>query len=84
MRFIPRARPSDTSDGDAELRAQLPALLEEAHGAGDDGAARAALRQKLASLKDDAELIGDGDLVAQADAAVKELDAGGTENLAAV
>ncbi len=71
-------------DAVAELRAQLPALVEEVHRAPADESARAGLRQKLAALRDDAELIGDAHLVGQADAAVKELDAGGTANLTAV
>src|SRR5688572_29014408 len=71
-------------DAVAELRAQLPTLLEEIQRAPADASARSGLRQKLASLRDDAELIGDDELVGQADAAVKELDAGGTENLTAV
>ena len=39
--------------------------------------ARDELRGKLASLRDDADLIGDGELVAQANAALKEIDGGG-------
>ncbi len=42
-----------------------------------DATARGELRGKLASLRDDADLIGDGDLVAQANAALKEIDGGG-------
>ncbi|HVE50664.1 MAG TPA: Hpt domain-containing protein [Casimicrobiaceae bacterium] len=68
----------------AELRAKLPSLVEEVHRAPSDRAAREGLRRQLASLRDDAELIGDTELVAQAEAAAKEVDAGGTENLAAV
>ena len=71
-------------DAVAELRAQLPALLDEVHRAPADGSARAGLRKKLASLRDDAELIGDAGLVAQAEAAVSELDSGGTAGLDAV
>ena len=68
----------------AELRAQLPALVDEVHRAPTDASARAGLRAKLSALRDDADLIGDAELAAQADAAVKELDAGGTAKLAAV
>ena len=50
-------------DAVAELRAELPALVEEIHRAPADGSARSGLRQKLAALRDDAELIGDAHLV---------------------
>ncbi len=62
----------------AELRGALPALVAEVHRAPADGAAREVLRGKLAVLRDDAELIGDPELAAQAKAALRELDEGGT------
>ena len=46
-------------------------------------AAREGLKQKLSSLRDDAELIGDADLVAQVVAVIAELDAGNAVSLAA-
>ena len=52
----------------AELRAALPQLVDEVHRAPSDAAARDELKKKLASLRDDAELIGDAELVTQADA----------------
>ena len=67
----------------AELRAQLPQLVAEIHKAPADTGAREELQRKLAGLRDDAELIGDVDLIAQADAALKEFKAGGTDTLAA-
>ena len=67
----------------AELRAQLPAIVEEMHAAPAGASARESLRRKLTALRDDAELIGDADLVAQVDAAAKELDTGGSASLAA-
>ena len=70
-------------DAVAELRAQLPQLAAEMHRAPADAVAHDALRRKLTGLREDAELIGDVDLIAQADAALKEFKAGGTEKLAA-
>jgi len=67
----------------AELRAELPQLVEEVHRAPSDAAAREDLKQKLASLRDDAELIGDAELVAQAEAVIAEFDAGSAASLAA-
>ncbi|MBS0320733.1 MAG: Hpt domain-containing protein [Proteobacteria bacterium] len=61
----------------AELRAQLPALLDELHAGGPRAASHAALKSKLEALRDDAELIGDATLVQQAASALAELDAGG-------
>jgi chemosensory pili system protein ChpA (sensor histidine kinase/response regulator) len=78
----PEARDS-VEDAVAELRAQLPALVDEMH-AGGDADARGEVRRKLAMLRDDAELIGDSELAAQAEAALREFDAGGTDALAAV
>ncbi|MFO1322849.1 MAG: Hpt domain-containing protein [Burkholderiales bacterium] len=67
----------------AELRAQLPQLVEEMHRAPADAAAREELKRKLASLRDDAELIGDPELTSQADAVIAELEAGDSARLAA-
>jgi chemosensory pili system protein ChpA (sensor histidine kinase/response regulator) len=68
----------------AALRAELPQLVDAAHRDAGDPAAREALKRKLAELKDDAELIGDKDLVAQAAAAIQELESGAAAGLAAV
>jgi chemosensory pili system protein ChpA (sensor histidine kinase/response regulator) len=65
------------------LRSALPELIAEMHRAPADAAARSTLQGKLADLRNDAELIGDADLAAQARAALDELDAGGTAALAA-
>ena len=67
----------------AELRAALPKLVEELHRAPSDAGARDDLKRKLANLKDDADLIGDADLAAQAAALLAELEAGDTARLAA-
>ncbi len=67
----------------AELRAALPGLVDEVHRAPADAAAREGLKRKLAGLRDDAELIGDPELVAQVAAVLKELEAGDEANLAA-
>ncbi len=67
-----------------ELRAQLPRLLAEVRDAPSQSAARKGLRGKLETLRDDAELIGDETLTQQADAAIAELDAGGSAALAKV
>src|SRR5690606_27109911 len=64
------------------LRGALPALVEEARRAPSDQAARDALRVKLAGLRDDAELIGDSGLAAQAGEAMKELEGGAVADLA--
>ena len=66
-----------------ELRSALPSLVAEVHAAPADSGARSALRSKLEDLRNDAELIGDPDLAAQAGAALAELDAGATASLAA-
>jgi len=68
----------------AELRSALPDLVAQVHRAPADAAARDTLYRKLASLRDDAELIGDADLVTQADAALKALEAGGSASLDAL
>jgi chemosensory pili system protein ChpA (sensor histidine kinase/response regulator) len=52
----------------AEMRAALPQLLEAMQSEPRDAVARDGLKQKLAGLRDDAELIGDTELVAQAGA----------------
>ena len=41
------------------------------------------MKQKLASLRDDADLIGDPDLVAQVQGIIKDLEAGDAARLAA-
>ncbi len=66
-----------------ELRSALPSLVAEVHAAPTDSGARSALRSKLEDLRNDAELIGDPDLVARAGAALVELEAGATVSLAA-
>ena len=67
----------------AELRAALPDLVREVDRAPAHSAGRESLKQKLAGLRDDAELIGDAGLVAQAEAALAQLASGGAANLAA-
>jgi len=67
----------------AELRAVLPDLVREVDSAPAHSAAREGLKQKLTGLRDDAELIGDAGLVAQAEAALAQLASGGAANLAA-
>ena len=83
----PAPRPTTSRigrDAVAELRAQLPRLVAEVQSAPRRRrGARGTASSKLATLRDDAELIGDATLVAQADAALKELDAGGAAALAA-
>ena len=66
-----------------EMRAALPALVAEVRRAPADASVRTQLRAKLEDLKNDAELIGDAELTAQAAAALTEFDAGGTAALAA-
>jgi chemosensory pili system protein ChpA (sensor histidine kinase/response regulator) len=73
------AEPQSVEDSVAELRAALPALLADVRNAPADASARSELRGKLASLRDDAELIGDAELVTQVKAALKEIDAGGED-----
>ena len=67
----------------AELRAALPQIVDELHQAPSDAAARDSLKRKLANLKDDAELIGDAELVAQVEAVLAEFEAGDAAGLAA-
>jgi len=80
---------ADAEQGDTveaavdELRNALPALVAEVRHAPADEAARALLRARLEDLRNDAELIGDAELTAQAAAAIVEFDAGGTAALAA-
>jgi chemosensory pili system protein ChpA (sensor histidine kinase/response regulator) len=69
--------PQSVEDSVAELRGALPRLMADVQNAPADASARDELRGKLASLRDDADLIGDGELVAQANAALKEIDGGG-------
>jgi chemosensory pili system protein ChpA (sensor histidine kinase/response regulator) len=68
--------PPSVEDSVAELRATLPRLIADVRAAPADAAARAELRAKLVSLRDDADLIGDADLVAQVKAALREIDEG--------
>ncbi|MDE2359882.1 MAG: Hpt domain-containing protein [Betaproteobacteria bacterium] len=62
-----------------ELRAALPRLIADLRNGPADAEARAELRGKLASLRGDAELIGDAELAAQADAVLREIDAGAAD-----
>ena len=81
---VPAARDGDSVEAAvAELRAALPNLVGEVQRVPADAAAREALKRKLAGLRDDAELIGDPELVAQVEAVLAELDARGTGNLTA-
>ena len=57
--------------------------MEEVQAAPADAGAREALKQKLASLRDDADLIGDADLVAQVQGIIKDLEAGDAARMAA-
>ena len=77
-------RGESVEEGVEALRATLPALVEEMRRAPADVLAREALKARLTNLRDDAELIGDADLVTQAASALKELDAGGAALAAAV
>ena len=65
----------------AEFRAELPHLVEDLQREPADDAARESLKTRLLGLRDDAELIGDKELVGQAQAIVEELAAGHTTNL---
>ncbi len=62
-----------------EMRAALPRLINEVKNAPADAEARAELRGKLASLRDDAELIGDAELASQAGVILREIDAGAAD-----
>ncbi len=76
----PKLAADDRSDSTEaavkELRNALPQLVEEIRHAPADAAIRESLRAKLASLRDDAELIGDEGLILQAEVALNELDGG--------
>ena len=78
-----RSRGESAETAVEELRTALPEIVAEVHRAPADAAARAGLRTKLVDLRDDAKLIGDEDLAAQAGAALEELEAGGTAALTA-
>ncbi|MEO8536088.1 MAG: Hpt domain-containing protein [Betaproteobacteria bacterium] len=75
------AEPQSVEESVAELRGSLPKLMADVRDAPADEAVRDELRGKLASLRDDADLIGDSELVAQAKAALKAID-GGSESSA--
>ena len=64
----------------AELRASLPKLLADVRDAPSDPLARGELREKLVALRDDADLIGDSELVAQVKTAIREIDGGAGES----
>jgi chemosensory pili system protein ChpA (sensor histidine kinase/response regulator) len=66
-----------------EVRNALPGLVAEVHRAPADAAARDVLKARLDDLLNDAKLIDDTELVAQAQAALAELEAGGTVALSA-
>jgi chemosensory pili system protein ChpA (sensor histidine kinase/response regulator) len=66
-----------------ELRGALPALVAEMHRAPLDAAARDTLKARLGDLRDDAKLIDDGELIAQAEGALRELESGSTAALEA-
>ena len=70
-------------DAVEDLRNTLPELVAEMRRAPADAAARAELTAKLNDLVDDATLIDDAELVAQAQAALAELESGGTVELEA-
>jgi chemosensory pili system protein ChpA (sensor histidine kinase/response regulator) len=76
---VTAVEPPSVEDSVAELRAALPRLLADVRAAPSDPAARTELRGKLASLRDDADLIGDAELVAQVKAAIREIDEGAQE-----
>jgi len=71
--------PQSVEDSVAELRAALPRLIADVRDAPADPLARSELRGKLVSLRDDAELIGDADLVGQVNTALKAIDDGGRD-----
>jgi len=66
-----------------EMRNALPALVAEVHRAPADAAARGVLKARLGDLLNDAKLIDDSELVAQAQSALAELESGGTAALEA-
>ena len=59
-------RGESVEDGVEALRAALPRLVDEVPPCAGRSAAREALKRELADLRDDAELIGDAELVSQA------------------
>ena len=80
------ARPCRPTRSRRRSRSSAPrcrASSTEVHRAPADAAARAALKSKLTDLRNDAELIGDAELVAQATSALAEFETGGTAALAA-
>ncbi len=80
----PKQEASDSVEAAvAELRAALPDLVREVDHAPLHSAARESLKQKLAGLRDDAELIGDKELVDQVELALKQLASGEAADLAA-
>src|SRR5262249_2296425 len=66
-----------------EMRNALPALLAAIPGAPADPAARATLKRRLDDLVNDAKLIDDAELAAQAESALAELESGGAAALEA-
>ncbi|HET7031772.1 MAG TPA: Hpt domain-containing protein, partial [Casimicrobiaceae bacterium] len=66
-----------------EMRNALPALLAEVRRTPADAAARSALKRRLGDLVNDAKLIDDSELAAQAEAALAELETGGAAALEA-
>ena len=68
----------------AELRAQLPKLVDEVRRSPARASSRATLKTKLEALRDDAELIGDGTLAKQVEAALAEFGADGASLAKAV
>ena len=75
--------PETVEDAVEDLRNVLPTLVAEIRRAPTDATARAELTARLTDLVDDATLIDDDELVAQAQAALAELDSGGTVALEA-
>ena len=71
--------PQSVEDSVAELRAAFPRLLADVRDAPADPLVRNELRGKLASLRDDADLIGDAELVGQVNAALNEINRGGQD-----
>ncbi len=76
-----RADEDSVEDAVAQLRAALPQLVEELQRAPANASAREGLRQKLTGLRDDAELIGDPDLVRQVGEILATMEASGTASL---
>ncbi|MEP6942527.1 MAG: Hpt domain-containing protein [Betaproteobacteria bacterium] len=69
----PAAAPDTVEDSVADLEARLPATLEAFRRSPGDRAARERLEAELTTLRDDAELLADSDLVEKANAALDEL-----------